>query len=111
MLAPVSGEPICQACAVTKKPTPIPVPKDGRASRAVLNDVMDCRIPKSDSSVRARARRILALPAITIPDDLALQRIEAAIRVTRNNLNLRVNLRKHESVADSYHFGGVGTRA
>ena len=25
-----SGEPICQSCAVTKKPVPIQFPKDGR---------------------------------------------------------------------------------
>ena len=30
------GEPICQSCAVTKKPTPIQVPKDGRVHLRVL---------------------------------------------------------------------------
>jgi MoaA/NifB/PqqE/SkfB family radical SAM enzyme len=32
-----SGEPICQSCAVTKKPTPIQVPKDGRVHLRVLS--------------------------------------------------------------------------
>jgi hypothetical protein len=30
------GEPICQSCAVTKKPTPIQFPKDGRVHLRVL---------------------------------------------------------------------------
>ena len=30
------GEPICQSCAVTKKPTPMEIPKDGRVHLRVL---------------------------------------------------------------------------
>jgi hypothetical protein len=32
-----NGEPICQSCAVTKKPTPIQIPKDGRVHLRVLS--------------------------------------------------------------------------
>jgi hypothetical protein len=32
-----NGEPICQSCAVTKKPVPIQFPKDGRVHLRVLS--------------------------------------------------------------------------